>query len=150
MPEKIETGQKNTLSDIERGWIQGLIEGEGSLLVNTDKYGYLSFRLSIANNSLELLEEVKKLIGGYIITKKKDDGKAYELRIAGNTMQRLLPRMRFYTKEKEIRRVSFLKYMAIARKRNGHWAPGERDLALRELFTTIHLQGNHEWLFTAS
>lgn len=63
------------LSDFERGWIAGLIDGDGSIALNfvkrKRKYHYrhdfsLLPSIRITNNNLELLEVLKKTIGGGI------------------------------------------------------------------------------------
>lgn len=67
------------LSDFERGWIAGLIDGEGSITINAEKRSHrysLGFSLrpnvSIANKNLELLKEVQYVIGDGIITENQN------------------------------------------------------------------------------
>jgi hypothetical protein len=149
VPKEPDGIQINPLSPGDRGWIEGIIDGEGSLIVSVDKDGYVRFRLTIANNSIELIERAQKIIGGWVVFKKpkkntKFKNKSYELRVARGTMEWLLPQLHFYTNEKELRRVAFLNYMAVkqtARK----WSPGEREAAESALFGAIHRTDGEQW-----
>jgi len=60
------------LSDFDRGWLIGLLDGEGwiGLLKMKDSKSKLGFRLkpiiSVANANRELIEKAQKILGGYI------------------------------------------------------------------------------------
>jgi hypothetical protein len=105
-------------SAYERGFLEALIDGEGSLIAAKErKTGRVHLRVTIANNSLELLHKAQEIVdGGYIIEKKskKKSNKlhsSYELRFSHNIIRELLPQLRFSTKEKEVRRKAFLRYL---------------------------------------
>jgi hypothetical protein len=61
------------LTDIEKGYIAGIIDGEGTITVTIEAYGrpycknkrpYLRPLLEVANNSKEIIEKLKTLLGG--------------------------------------------------------------------------------------
>lgn len=68
------TAEVRRLSAFEKGWIAGLIDGEGTLTVHRGIGVHP--RLIIGNTSLELVERIKKVIGAGHISKnvKKQSG----------------------------------------------------------------------------
>ena len=126
-----------TINDRDRGWLEGLIDGEGSLILRfyigktKKKSGKVYFGkdnvspiLSISNNELEILERAREIIGngGYIISKNSYNGKTnYELRYGSNLLRELLPYLRFTSPAREKKRLLILEYLSYARTgRNQH------------------------------
>lgn len=79
--EACETGEialKTTVKELtepERAWIAGLIDGEGSIIRprDSDTHFSVSIRIEINNNSLELLNRVRETIGsGRVYLPKKN------------------------------------------------------------------------------
>ena len=66
------------MSEFEKGFIAGMIEGEGCLTFINDisqKFRVISPRVSISNTSLPLLKYCKKIIGKGCIVQQKVDNK---------------------------------------------------------------------------
>ncbi len=60
------------MTEIEKAYIAGIIDGEGSIgLWRHRKNETATPNVSVANNSLELLQWIKFRVGGTIISKKK-------------------------------------------------------------------------------
>jgi hypothetical protein len=125
------------LSDYERGFLNGIIDGEGCLSLFIDKEQDVHMRMIVANNSLPLLTEVQRLIGGRIQEKYKEGySTQYELRVYGITLRWLLPQLSFLTVEKENRRKAFIKFLE-TKEFNRRWKVGEREKALSVLINSI-------------
>jgi hypothetical protein len=92
------------LNDHDRGWIEALIDGEGSLSLLKEKrahfkagYSYKP-RLNISNNNLQMLEKARVLIGAGCIMKKK---RLKQLDVSANGLRFLLPKIHLIIKEKQ-------------------------------------------------
>jgi hypothetical protein len=60
------------LNEAEKAYLAGIVDGEGTVtLVKNHKNETPTPSVSIANNSLKLLEWVKAKVGGVIVSKKK-------------------------------------------------------------------------------
>ena len=57
------------MNDIELGWAGGMLDGEGSILLN-GKHGQKSPRLTMPSTDLPVLEEMRRIVGGYVIFRK--------------------------------------------------------------------------------
>jgi len=83
------------LTKYERGFLEGLIDGEGCLYVyrsqQQKKWKHWHVRLAISNNSKELLEKVERIVGKGSWACK--NGKSWELRYSSNTLRWLLPQL---------------------------------------------------------
>jgi hypothetical protein len=69
----IENLNLENLKESEKGWITGIIEGEGAIYlskVNWKGYIYLSPKLTIHNTRKELIDKIQKLIGGKVYIDK--------------------------------------------------------------------------------
>lgn len=100
------------LNRYERGFIEGIIDGEGYLEFSKQgvsknensrtKSGFVwRSRLSISNNSLKLLNKVQRICGkGFIVKKPKGN---YELRYGSNVLRKLLPQIKLVVKERKRR-----------------------------------------------
>jgi hypothetical protein len=69
------------LSDIERGWIAGLVDGEGTLTIRRLKtkfgFGYHP-RLMLGNTDHQLIEKIKLVIGSGHVSSYKFDNKKHK------------------------------------------------------------------------
>lgn len=126
------------LSDHDRGFLEALIDGEGSLLANRHD-GRINCRVSIASNSLDLLHRAQRIVGaGYMVEKTVRAGyhANYELRFSEGILREMLPLLEFTVVEKERRRVAMVKYLKVtAEMKNRHEA--ERDAAREALWQVI-------------
>lgn len=111
------------LTDYERGYLNGLFDGEGSITMNRDKMlrkgqsrrsakrGWQAdIRLSLSNTSTEMFDEVQSILGSDLkltVTKPRESHHktAYSIRYAHKVLRWLLPQMRFTVVEKERRRI---------------------------------------------
>lgn len=60
----------DSLSDIDKAWIAGIFEGEGSIGL-WERYGTSKYaRIAIYNNDVSMLEEIQRLVGGKIYERK--------------------------------------------------------------------------------
>ena len=100
------------LNSYQKGFVEGIIDGEGYLEFSRQKVSrndssrtktgmVWRTRLSISNNSLELLHKVQGICGGGYIVKKYS--KSFELRFDANALRVLLPQIRLIVKERERR-----------------------------------------------
>jgi hypothetical protein len=90
----------------DKGWIEALIDGEGSLSLIKEKRAHFKAgctykpRLNISNNSLELLKKARAVIGAGCIMRKK---KLKQLDVSSNGLRFLLPKIQLIVKEKQRR-----------------------------------------------
>lgn len=92
-----------------------------------------------------MLLQAQTIIGGSIVTKhsKKGYNDSYELRISNNTLRWLLPQIKFYTEEKEIRRLALIEFL---NKQKAGWNQTnteERIEAIAILYSKITIAGKH-------
>ena len=61
------------MSDVEKSFVAGVIEGEGNISLNLFQEKYVGATICIGNNSKELLIELQRIIGGetYLYSKRK-------------------------------------------------------------------------------
>lgn len=58
------------MTDMEKGWLAGIIDGEGTITLTKDKrFRYPT--ISVASCTLEILEEIKRICGCGVITTKR-------------------------------------------------------------------------------
>lgn len=101
------------LNEWEKGWLSGLIDGEGTLYfsktIKANSRGFHVYltKLQIVNSNRELLEEVKKVIGvGWIgehpyIDKKGNRKPIYRYEAGANVMRWLLPQVNLIVKRRQ-------------------------------------------------
>lgn len=107
------------LNDYEKGFLEGLIDGEGSLIILVQKRSdriVLSHmvKLIISNNSYTLLQKAKNIIGAGTIVQKnnrKRGSTSYEYRTHSGTLRWLLPQLKFTVDSKEKRRLAIINYL---------------------------------------
>jgi hypothetical protein len=101
------------LAEWERGWISGLVDGEGTIYfsksVNLPSKGFHIYltKLKITNTAKELLEKVKEIIGvGWIgeypyVDKRGNRKAVYQYEVGHNVMRWLLPQLTLIVKRKQ-------------------------------------------------
>jgi len=100
------------LSDYERGWVESLIDSEGTLGLYKNKHKPpktkgRSFqwwvRCFVGNTNKEFLEKAQQIIGGRI-TERKTRGnrkKSFVLELSPNNLRVLLPQLLLVAKERQ-------------------------------------------------
>jgi hypothetical protein len=123
--DKIIVQRKNgkymkKLNDYEKGFLEGLIDGEGSLIIHKDKrkdckLGWTPhIRITISNRNKQLLEKARNMFGGGYIIRKPDD--SYELRVGPNLTRKTLPQLNLIVKEKrKIKVLNILNLLKVGR-----------------------------------
>jgi len=118
------------LTRYEIGFLEGVIDSDGCLTSyrlkpnksETHRRNRQSFklRLSIANNSIELLNKIQDIIGesGSIVVKHDNRYKttSYELKYSHTVLRWLLPQLRLVVKED--RRVIFIQVLELIKQSN--------------------------------
>ena len=132
---------KVTLRDL--GFLEGLIDGEGSIGLRKTKrvYARRGFVwapiLSIANTDKALLEKAQHLLGGSLQKedRERDPNKrqCYRLVVASNGMRSMLSRLRLVTKETQ----RLLALEALAVLHQGHRATPETDAMLERIWVLM-------------
>jgi hypothetical protein len=100
------------LTDIDKAWIAGIFEGEGTIVNHCKKY----IRISIYNNDISMLNEIKRLLGDKVYihihpTKRKDSwAPSHQLQmqengIICNFLKEITPFVRSEAKRNQIERV---------------------------------------------
>lgn len=90
--------------DYYKGWVEALIDGEGSLTIVKEKRPHFSAgvtfkpQMQIGNKSLPLLEQAKSVIGGGCIYKKRTDSFYYYVANSG-ILRGFLPKINLIVKE---------------------------------------------------
>jgi len=101
------------LTDYERGYLEAIIDGEGSIYISIDyrnrehriKRGYtVTIRCIISNNDINLLNKVKNIIGSGNVVKKHGSGIYknninYEVRFNHDVQRWLLPQLNLIVKK---------------------------------------------------
>lgn len=112
--------------DYERGWIEALIDGEGSLSLIREKrehfksgYAYKP-TLNIGNKCYALLEKARLIIGAGAI-RPKNDGELHQLQVSANALRGLLPKISLIVKEKQ--KLLLLEALEILARHKGRSRP---------------------------
>jgi hypothetical protein len=72
LPQIVRRWKEMSLSEVEKSYLAGIVDGEGTIgLWRHHKNETQTPNVTVANNSLELLEWIKARVGGTIISKKK-------------------------------------------------------------------------------
>jgi hypothetical protein len=110
------------LTDIEKGYLAGIIDGEGWIGICKEKDKRISsgYRLrpilDIGNTNIEALENIKTLIGeGYIANGQKRERRKeiYMLRLSPNTMRWLLPEIVDVMKIKQKQAILMIEFLKL-------------------------------------
>jgi hypothetical protein len=124
------------LTDYEKGFLDGLIDGEGSITL-TKEYARPNKRtasrgwqprivISIANNSLELLDKTQKILGTNLkpvvkLPKKPTHNISYQIGIGHGLARDLLPQLSFGTIDKERRRLLAMEILTCLENGNNQY-----------------------------
>lgn len=137
------------MTETEKAYLAGLIDGEGTITLTRRNSGQLPQpQVSIANNNLELLIWVKKVIGsGSISTKKPKSSShniayAWQVATAGPCL-RLLDEIRPYlVVKKQQADLLLTRYKAVT-PRNGRYTQTELDgkMQLVEVIRALNKRG---------
>jgi len=138
------------MTEFERGYVSGIIDGEGSLIFGKRKNKHIKrgFEwypvLSITNTNLKILLEMKRILGGgtihqgrnYLFGKKK----TYQYRANPNLLRKILPQLRCIEKEKDsVLLIDALRIIKYHRKTD-RWFPEkvkEKDIVLEDIYQKI-------------
>lgn len=116
------------LNQRQLGYLEGIIDGEGTF--GFYKHGKSNYRVhcSVANTDLKLLKKIKSLlIDGNICKRKKQKSthkQGWEYKISQTTARVLFPKLKLISKEKQ--RLIILKVLKICAERKngkGKWYP---------------------------
>ena len=137
-------------TDYTKGWIEALIDGEGSLSLIKErrpkfKAGYTyKPRLNISNKNYELLEKAQKIIGaGAIITSKKTS--FHQLDVSSNGLRYLLPKIELIVKEKQRRQLLIALRILARRKGRGHPTSDFDIESLERIYQNIRQFNGRVW-----
>lgn len=116
--------------DYELAWCAGIIDGEGSIMLNKGKSSMTYPTVSVSSTSVEILQKLKDLFGGCLVSKKTYENhhkQSYSWSLVYNKALEFLKVVRPFLVEKEkIRRADLLlsKYKSLT-KRNGRYTKEE-------------------------
>lgn len=136
------------LTDYERGWLEALIDGEGSLgmhklRTSKAKRGFCWVcNLEIVSTCLELLEIAQKFVGAGRIDVKKEPRNSrwkpsYHLVICPNDMRALLPRLQLVAKEGQ--RQLLIEALDLVADHRFFASKSKNDARLEEIYQELHL-----------
>lgn len=119
------------LSEHERGFIEGMIEGEGCLTMYGRPSGW-DVSLVIASTTPQLLERIHQVIGSGLLIRHRPKNLKWKprftLKFSHNTMRWLLPQLSLITKEKQ--RLLVLEALSLMR---GHGGSKNREIITKRL-----------------
>ena len=141
--------------DYYRGWLEGIIDGEGSLSLFREKrthfkdgYTYKP-QLSIGSNDRVLVERVKEIIGaGAIVANRAKIRKhiLWQYSLNANGLRKLLPRIKLLIKDRQ--RLLLLEALEILETRrggNGRWHRPDGSMnRLVEIWKQMRRLNKHE------
>jgi len=137
-------------ADYTRGWIEALIDGEGSLsLLKESRPHFFAGctykpRLNIGNKSLPLLQRAQGIIGGGCIVHSKKR-QIYLLDVSAGRLRWLLPRITLIVKE--VQRLLLLDALQLLAARRGGRAqpPPAGTERLEEIYHAIRQTNGRAW-----
>ena len=139
------------LTQYEKGFLEGIIDGEGCISLYKPKSGYACIKpeFTIGNTNIRLLKKVKNIIKGgtiqYAVNRNKKYKKFYNLKISPNIMRYILPQLKLI--EKEHKRKLMLKILPILQDRHqwGRWNKNYRVTELLNYYKEFYRdRRNHE------
>jgi len=137
-------------ADYTRGWIEALIDGEGSLSLLKEIRPSFSAgctykpRLNIGNKNLELLRAAQTIIGGGCIIQSKKR-QIYLLDVSSSRLRWLLPRITLIVKERQ--RLLLLDALQVLAGRRGgrHQNPPAGTERLEGIYHAIRQINGRVW-----
>lgn len=142
------------LSSYERGWLEALIDGEGSLMLIKQKspqasHGYY-YRpmVSISNKSYDLMQRIVEICRGHgcvirdgrnHVRNQERNAVCYYYHIPANVLRIILPQLHFIIKERQ--RVLLLEALEHTnhRTRTGEPIGGDKWMRLESIYNEIKL-----------
>lgn len=129
-----------SLTDIEAAWIAGIIDGEGTITLTTQRRGqpFKNVQISVASTSYELLRMLKDMTGvGHVSQKKKYEAhhkQSYTWQVATSgqaidLLRKLLPFLRESVKWKRAKKL--VSEWNSVTKRNGKYSDEARSRKLQ-------------------
>jgi uncharacterized protein (DUF1778 family) len=100
----------NALNEYEKGWLEALFDGEGSLSLSygkqkTSDRPRIDIRMDISNTNLEILEKAKKIMGGGSISSftsfNDNRKKRYRLCVRTKIIRNILPQLDLIVKREQ-------------------------------------------------
>jgi len=60
------------MNDLEKGWVAGIIDGEGTILITRENkkayhHNYYGLQVSVTNTDIRIINKLKKIYGGTVI-----------------------------------------------------------------------------------
>jgi len=137
----------NKLTPRFKGYLEGLIDGEGciGLYKEKTKYGNITYKpeFSIANNDVAILKRIQKALGYGTVALQGKGKKCYAFRLKAGGMRDLLPNLKLFIKEDQ--RKTMLKVLPILDKRRhgfGRWNKKYKISELNNLYLKLRKRSN--------
>jgi hypothetical protein len=133
------------LTPYQKGFLEGLIDGEGCLSFTRGIYKgqlYFSSCLTIANTSLPLLQKAYKIIKRGYIKGRKPLGKSsykvcYSYCLKPNDLRYLLPSINLIVKEEDRKNILKALKLAIVREKYSRWRKNYKLKEMNELYKKL-------------
>ena len=116
------------LTDYERGFIEAMIDMDGSISMSRRKRGLVRCQVIFNNNSLELIEKVQRILGTYMKPVIKKGSKNYKISFGSGICRWLLPQLRLTAKEEKRKLV--LKFLSLSEGLGRN--PNQYDVTYKE------------------
>ena len=139
------------LTDAERGWLEGVIDGEGCIclhkhFVKNNRFQWI-VSLAIANTNLDLCKRVNKSIDGSIFTtpenKEMNQKEKYTFQANRKSIKLILPQLKLTVKEKQRRLILQALKLSdnITYVKEGHnlVRPKEHDGKMEEIYQKMKI-----------
>lgn len=137
------------LTDIQKGYIAGLIDGEGCIGLYKS-HNKISPRLSIGMTDYNVLKWIQSLLGGNIIKhhrQYKTDSDCWNYVMPISVMRKLLPVIESYMKVKQVNAqlmITYLSYFKEADRLSCMGLKMKIKNKFHELFKTLNSRGNRK------
>jgi len=146
----VKEGYKN-LNQYEKGFLEGLIDGEGSISLaktktkqntkwRTNRGFQWQPRMEIGNTNKQLLEKAQKIIREGVITKSGKTKKGvifWKYTASSNVLRRILPQLQLIVKERQ--KLYLLKALKILKMGNMPRDMDSYDGELEQIWTQIRI-----------
>jgi hypothetical protein len=137
-------------TDYTKGWIEALIDGEGSLSLLKERRPHFKAgvtfkpRLNIGNKDARLLIRAKEIIGAGCIAGPNKNG-VYNFDLSANGIRWLLPKIQLISKEEQ--RQLLIEALQILNRHAGRSRPrtDEELQRLEEIYHLIRKKNGRKW-----
>jgi Fe2+ or Zn2+ uptake regulation protein len=147
----VKLKQPRILTDAERGWLEGVIDGEGCIclhkhFVKNNRFQWI-ISLAIANTNLDLCKRVNKSIDGSIFVtpenKEMNQKEKYTFNANRKSIKLILPQLKLTVKEKQRRLILQALVLSdnITYIKEGHnlVRPKEHDEKMEEIYQKMKI-----------